>query len=140
MANRSVLQVFEYPGEGYSPLVFSHDWQTAILNWEVAADSNNLHEIERHNLSDEVFILWRGKGALVIKEEDGLKIVDAIPGTVYNVPMGTWHTVIGDQKSSWIIVENRDTHIDDTEMLQLSDDEIQLLRSQLPGWADGRKE
>ena len=104
MDKRSVLQVFEYTGEGYSPLVFSHDWQTAILNWEPAADATNLHEIERHIRSDEVFVLWRGKGAFVIMEEDGLRIVEAIPGTVYNVPMGTWHTVIGDRDhpgSSW---------------------------------------
>lgn len=138
MDKRSVLQVFEYTGEGYSPLVFSHDWQTAILNWEPAADATSLHEIERHVRSDEVFVLCRGKGAFVIMEEDGLRIVEAIPGTVYNVHMGTWHTVIGDRGSSWIIVENRDTHIHDTEMIPLTENELQLLRSQLPEWADGR--
>jgi hypothetical protein len=138
MDKRSVLEVYEYVGEGYSPLVLNHDWQTAILNWEPAADASNLNEIERHIQSDEVFVLWRGKGAIVIMEEDGLRMVEAIPGTVYNVPIGTWHTIIGDRGSSWIIVENRDTHLHDTELLPLTENEKQHLHSQLPEWADGR--
>jgi len=126
------LQTFEWSGVGYSPLVFSHDWQTAILNWE---PTDSIHEVERHNQSDEVFILWKGKAALIILEEDGLKIIEAEHGAVYNVLKGTWHTVLGNKESSWVIVENRDTHLYDTEMRNLSAHELGEFQAILPDWA-----
>ena len=120
----SALQVFEWKGEGYAPLVFSHDWMAAILNWEPAVEPDTIHEVERHNRSDEVFVLLRGKAALVIVEDGGVQVVEAVPGTIYKVTKGSWHTVIGDKESSWIIVENRDTHLHDTEMRPLTEIEM----------------
>ena len=32
------LEVHEWNEDGYQPLVFSHDWQVAILNWEPIFD------------------------------------------------------------------------------------------------------
>lgn len=135
MSNEMFLQVFSWDQEGYAPLVFSQGWQTAILNWEPGADFDAVYRVERHNLTDEVFILWRGSGALVIAEPEGIRVVDAEPGVIYNVTIGTWHTVIGTRKSSWIIVENKDTHLGDTEYRDLSKDELDNFMDQLPAWA-----
>jgi hypothetical protein len=49
-----------------------------------------------------------------------------------NVIMGSWHTVISTRESSWIIVENRDAHLDDTEMRPLTEAELQAFHEQLP--------
>jgi mannose-6-phosphate isomerase-like protein (cupin superfamily) len=140
MEKESALQIFEWAGEGYFPLVFSHDWQVALLNWEPVAAVSAIYEVERHNQSDEVFILWRGKAALVIAEQRELRIVEAIPGVVYNVPMGTWHTVVGNRESSWIIIENRNTHINDTEMRDMNAKELGDFHAILPPWAKASSE
>lgn len=136
MAQKEYLQTLHWEEQGYAPLVFSDGWQTAILNWEPGADVSAVYRVERHNLTDEVFVLWRGSGALVIAEPDGLRVVDAVPGVVYNVTIGTWHTVIGTRDSSWIIVENKDTHLHDTEYRDMSSDEIENFKNQLLGWID----
>lgn len=135
MSQKEYLQVLKYEEEGYAPLVFSQGWQTAILNWEPGADVDAVYRVERHNLTDEVFILWRGSGALVIAEPEGTRVVDAEPGVIYNVTIGTWHTVIGTRDSSWIIVENKDTHLGDTEYRDLRRAEMDSFKSQLPSWA-----
>lgn len=135
MPHNNQLQVLAWQEDGYAPLVISQGWQTAILNWEPGAEVTAVYRVERHNLTDEVFILWRGSGALVVAESDGLKVIDAVPGTVYNVTVGTWHTVIGTRDSSWIIVENKDTHLGDTEYRDLSEDEVAHFLGQLPLWA-----
>ena len=134
MAHEEYLQTLRWEEQGYAPLVFSQGWQTAILNWEPGAEVDAVYRVERHNLTDEVFVLWRGSGALVIAEPDGLRVVDAEPGVVYNVTIGTWHTVIGTRDSSWIIVENKDTHLHDTEYRDLSSEEMIRYKSLLPGW------
>ena len=135
MTTKECLQVLSWDQEGYAPLVFSQGWQTAILNWEPGADVDAVYRVERHNLTDEVFILWRGSGALVIAEPEGIRVVDAEPGVIYNVTIGTWHTVIGTRDSSWIIVENKDTHLGDTEYRDMSSDELEVFINQLPAWA-----
>ncbi len=135
MTQKEYLQVLPWNEEGYAPLVFSQGWQTAILNWEPGADVEAVYRVERHNLTDEVFILWRGSGALVIAEPEGLRVVDAEPGVIYNVTISTWHTVIGTRDSSWIIVENKDTHLGDTIYRDMTGDELKSFMRQLPGWA-----
>ena len=51
-----MLETYEWSGAGFEPLVFSENWQAALLNWEPLFDRKNLDEIERHNHTDEVFV------------------------------------------------------------------------------------
>jgi mannose-6-phosphate isomerase-like protein (cupin superfamily) len=128
------LQVHRHTGEGYLPLVFSAGWQTAVLNWEPPIDRANLGEIERHVQTDEVFVLWRGRAALFVWAENEIELVDMQPGAVYNVTAGTWHSLVATRDVSLVIVENRDTHISDTEIRRLDAQEIAQLTAQLPEW------
>lgn len=135
MTDQSVIEIFSYEKPGYQPLVFSNDWQVAILNWEPEAQASTITQLEKHSFTDEVFVLIRGTAAIASTTNDEIMIIEAIPGVVYNVKMGSWHTVIGLIGSSWIIVENRDTHKNDTEYRPLTDDELISFKAQLPEWA-----
>lgn len=128
------LEIHEWTGEGYKPKVLTPKWMTAILNWEPSCDLQNASEIEVHKNTDEVFVLWRGKGALYILEEEGIRIEDMKPGVIYNVPAGVWHGCLGSRDASWIIVENRDTHLYDTEVRKLDSEEIQMIHALAPIW------
>ena len=124
----------DWDGEGYLPLVFFGDWQVAALNWEPIFDPSNLGEIERHNETDEVFVLWRGRGMLLITTGAGIETVDMEPGVIYNVRRGTWHTLVATRDASWIIVETRDTHLHDTEIRQMCEHELRGFEARLPEW------
>ena len=128
------LEISTWDQESYKPLVFSQGWQVAILNWDPYAEADAVEKVERHVLTDEVFVLLKGSGALVIAAPDGLRVVDVIQDTIYDVTIGTWHTVIGSRDSSWLIVENKDTHLGDTEYRPLSDQELESFWSQIPDW------
>ncbi|MFW5714335.1 MAG: hypothetical protein ACOCYU_06670 [Brevefilum sp.] len=130
------LEIFNWSQEGYAPLVFSQGWQVAILNWDPGAEASAVNRVERHVLTDEVFVLVEGSAALVIAAPDGIYVVDAVPGTIYNVIKGAWHTVIGSRDSSWLIVENKDTHLGDTEYRPLDEKEMQEFYAQLPNWVE----
>ena len=65
------LEVLSWADTGYRPLVFSDGWQVALLNWEPIFDLANVGEIERHNHTDEVFVLVRGRAALFVVTPDG---------------------------------------------------------------------
>lgn len=98
-------------------------------------DPDRLSEIERHARTDEVFMLWRGRAALLIRVGAELRVVDMQPGVVYNVRAGAWHSLAGTRDASLVIVEDRDTHLQDTEILALDPAERLRVLAQLPAWA-----
>lgn len=124
----------EWSDQGYQPLVFSHDWQVALLNWEPQFDLQSLGEIERHNNTDEVFVLLHGRGLLFVAGDGEVVVQDMVPGVIYNVRKGAWHNLLSTRDASWIIVENRDTHVHDCEFRQLSQREREQLFANLPEW------
>lgn len=129
------LQVERHDGVGYLPLVFSDGWQAAILNWEPPIDLAYMGEIERHARTDEVFVLWRGRAALFVSTGQQIMLTDLEPGVVYNVTRGTWHNLVASKDVSLLIVENRDTHLNDTQIRPLDDSERVQILAQLPDWA-----
>jgi hypothetical protein len=128
------LEIHEWNEDGYKPLVFSHDWQAAILNWEPVFDPEGIGDVERHNQTDEVFVLTRGRAVLFTIDGIGMQVVEMQIGVIYNVRKGVWHSLISTRDASWIIVEDRDTHLGDCEFRQLSAEELSHLRANLPNW------
>lgn len=129
------LEIFRWDEVGYRPLVYSAGWQVALLNWEPPFDDlARLGEIERHNQSDEVFVLLKGRSVLFTLADDGLTTVDMAPGVVYNVTAGSWHNLIATRDATWLIVENRETDLHDVEFRQMTAEEKQNLLGQLPAW------
>lgn len=128
------LEIHEWSGIGYSPLVFSHDWMVSLLNWEEIFDLKNVGQIERHNHTDEVFILVRGKAVIFTIDEAGMQVKEMIAGLLYNVRQGVWHNLLSTHDAVFVIVENRDTHLHDCEFRQLGELEMKFLRMRLPTW------
>lgn len=132
-------EVFHWSDQGYSPLVFSHDWQVALLNWEPIFDLDKMGEIERHNQSDEVFVLIKGKAVLFTLTLEGTFVSNMTPGAVYNVTKGSWHNLISTRDATWVIVENRGTHLADTEIRRLTLEEKTSIQNNLPEWVSSEK-
>lgn len=131
-----MLESYDWREQGYKPLVFANGWQVALLNWEPPFDRAQLTEIERHNQTDEVFVLLRGQAVLFTLPDGGaLTAVELTPGVVYNVPQGVWHNVIATRDVAFIIVEDRDTHLHDTEIRPMTAAEFDALDALLPEWA-----
>jgi len=124
----STIKIYRWEQEGYKPLVYSDGWQVALLNWEPLFDRENLDEIERHNQTDEVFVLLRGWSVLFVRPESGtLEAIDMEPGVIYNVPKGVWHNLVASRDVAFLIVENKNTHLNDTEIRPIEVGELELL-------------
>jgi hypothetical protein len=129
------LEILHWNEVGYQPLVLSNDWQVALLNWEPIFDMDQAGEVERHNQTDEVFVLLKGNALIFTVDYQGLQTEDMKPGTVYNVRKGVWHNLISTRDASWIIVENRDTHLHDCEFRKLDPQELTRVKTNFPAWA-----
>ncbi len=137
MADQPTLHLVEtlnWEGVGFRPLVTCGDWTVALMNWEHRFDPTGIGDIERHNETDEVFVLTKGHSVLFIANENGIQAYDMLPGIVYNVTRSTWHSVIGTHQTTWLIVESKNTTKFNTDHRALTEDELIALKKQFPDW------
>jgi hypothetical protein len=135
--DESLLEVREYTDAGYRPLVDYEAWRVAILNYDDELLPQNITRIQRHDETDEVFVLLRGRCILFIGEgEESVTAVfaqDMEPLKIYNVKRGVWHTHTLSEDAMVLIIENKDTTYDNSPFCPL--DEAQ--RRQLVGLTRG---
>ncbi len=138
-----LLEVLEYKEEGYSPVVDYCSWRVAVLNYSDRLLPQNLSAMQRHNETDEVFILLRGRCILFVGEGDqdisDIWGVDMQPLKIYNVRKSTWHTHTLDRDAMVLIVENRDTTYDNSPFCPLTSPQQQIIMQQTADlWNEGK--
>jgi len=131
------LDIFYFQGSGFKPLVISSGWQVSQLNDCEALHSDTVDRIERHDGTDEVFLLVRGNATLVTATKQAgqhqFELVQMEQGVTYNIPSGTWHTIITTPRMQVMIVEKDHTHEHDVTYCVLTDSERAALRAKLEG-------
>ena len=115
--SKNELDVLEYAGDGYSRVVNGAKWTIAALNYAARFDELNITELERHNLTDETFVLLCGEATLLVGED--ARRVKMEPLKFYNVRAGAWHNITVTPGTRVLVAENADTSKDNTEYLDI---------------------
>ena len=119
-----LLEIREFKGPGYEPVIDFGTWRVAILNYLDEIEPERIDFMERHNETDEVFVMVKGQGILFLGEGDsGIeKIHPQVmqSGKIYNVKKSIWHTVVLSRDGSVLIVENRDTSRENSDYSMLN--------------------
>ena len=102
-------EVFEYNGEGYDRTMNFGEWRVAFLNYAERFDK--IDKLERHMLTDEVFVLLCGSATLYTDTES----MKMKPCHVYNIPCGIWHHVVVSEDALVMVAENQNTSKANTE-------------------------
>lgn len=120
----SLLEIHTYTGDGYRPIIDYGDWRVAILRYHPELEPQAINTMQRHDETDEVFVLLSGRCILFLGEGDdqiaAIHAVDLQPLRAYNVKKGAWHTHTLDQDATVLIIENRDTGDRNSPTLQLT--------------------
>jgi mannose-6-phosphate isomerase-like protein (cupin superfamily) len=111
--DEKLLEIREYTDPGYRPVIDFETWRVAILNYLDEIHPGRIDSVERHNETDEVFVMLKGQGILFLGEGE-VQVERIYPqvmesGKIYNVKRGVWHTVVLSRDGSVLIVENRNT-------------------------------
>jgi ureidoglycolate hydrolase len=129
--DEKLVETCTYTGSGFKPLVFFDSWRVAVLNYIDELEPANIHRVERHPGTDEVFVLMRGEGILFVgggeMEVKTLKAQAMEPGMIYNVKPRTWHTVVLSRDASVLIVENADTGEHNSQFCELRPEQRQFI-------------
>jgi mannose-6-phosphate isomerase-like protein (cupin superfamily) len=114
--DKQSVEIFSHDAPGYKPLVYYEGWRVALLNYDRDKFSReHLSYLERHNNTDEVFILLKGSCTLYIGNgvsKNDIGTVEALKmesGKLYNIKKGVWHNLSGSADMSLAIIENAET-------------------------------
>lgn len=137
----SLLEIHETQNPGFHPLVDSDQWRVALLNFEPALSPERLSEFQRHNETDEVFVLLSGRCILFLGEgEDAVTQVFALdlePFKLYNVCRRAWHTHALSADAKVLIVENRNTSRTNSPRIKITlEQHAEILRLTRQVWKE----
>ncbi|MHB8127739.1 MAG: hypothetical protein ACYDEX_01885 [Mobilitalea sp.] len=108
-------------------------WRVAILRYCEELEIQNLKTMQKHNESDEVFILLNGNCTLFVGGKgESINDIDAIamePLQLFNVKQGVWHTHTLDKDATVLIVENQDTSDYNSPTENLDEEQIKQLNN-----------
>jgi hypothetical protein len=126
------IEVTHFTGEGFKPLVDYGEWRVAVLRFINELLPERIDCMDAHQETDEVFILVEGNCVLFTGEvvEGEIREISALkmePHKIYNVKRGVFHTHSLSKDAHVIIVENRDTTVDNTERVYLKEDQRKVI-------------
>jgi len=122
------IEQFKYENEGLIRVFENEKWMVGIKNWKSANDITNINCLERHNKTDELFVLLAGKCVLLFANEvEGelvIETVDMEPMMVYNIPSTLWHNTVTMKETKLILVEDSATDMENSDVVMLSEPQI----------------
>ena len=104
-----MIRIGVHTAGGFKVMVESGEWKVGMLRYNERF--SRLGEMERHLLTDEVFVMISGNATLHTENER----IEMEQGVVYTVPACVWHHIVVSEDASVIVVENRNTSIENTE-------------------------
>jgi ureidoglycolate hydrolase len=136
--NDKLLEIKEFTTEGYMPLIHYEKWRVAVLRYCDELLPENITKLQRHDLTDEIFVLLAGHCTLFLA--DGTDSISEIyvqsleSLKIYNVKRGVWHSHTLSPDTTVLIIENDDTCDGNSPECKLSS----LQRQQLIHLVGGR--
>jgi len=140
-----LIEVRELVGKGYQPCIDYGEWRVAFLSHISELDAERIDSMERHNQTDEVFLLLEGRCILLLGEGNpGIETIhalDMIPNTLYNIKKGVYHTHTLSKDALVLIVENKDTGPMNSDQIPIrKKQQGELIRMVQSLWASDRPE
>jgi ureidoglycolate hydrolase len=126
------IEVKEFSGEGMSRVYENSKWTVGIKNWKPANDITGIDCLERHNETDELFVLLAGRCTLVYaNEKDGdldIAAVEMEPLKVYNIPASLWHNTVTQKDTKMALIEDSSTGMNNSDVLALKPEQMAAVR------------
>jgi ureidoglycolate hydrolase len=127
------INYLEFSGEGMKRVYENEKWMMGIKNYKPANNIANINCIERHNQTDELFILLNGNCVLVYaNQENDIYKFDAIKmekNRVYNIPKSLWHNTITQSNTKMALIEDSSTGMNNSDILNLNAAQTKALKA-----------
>jgi ureidoglycolate hydrolase len=127
------IENFAFTGEGMTRVYENSKWMVGIKNWKPSNDITGIDCLERHNKSDELFVLLEGSCSLIYanQTDEGL-VLNVVPmekNRVYNIPQSLWHNTVTKKSTKMILIEDSSTSGDNSDILTLDENQVKEIQN-----------
>ncbi|GAB2572322.1 cupin domain-containing protein [Gracilibacillus alcaliphilus] len=130
-----LIKQYVFEDEGMKKVYENNQWMVGIKNWKLANDINGFTNLEKHNETDELFVLLSGECTLVSGEQLNNQwkfgSVYMESNKVYNIPKGVWHNTITSKDTKLVLIEKPDTSMENSEIIELDKEEINTIKEMI---------
>ncbi|WP_246578085.1 hypothetical protein [Clostridium frigoris] len=129
--DKRLIEIKEYQGDGYKPLIDFETWRVAVLKYCDELLPAKISKLQKHEESDEVFVLLQGSCTLFIA--DGKEDLGTIYQQhmellkLYNIKKSTWHSHTLSKDAVVLIVENVNTCLINSPEIVLNEIEKKMI-------------
>lgn len=127
------IQKLSFEGEGMTRVFENEKWMVGIKNWKPTNDITGIDCLERHNQTDELFVLMVGRCTLLYaNEKEGcikMGAVEMEPMCVYNIPATLWHNTITQKDTKMVLIEDSSTRMDNSDILDLTPEQVAQIKT-----------
>jgi hypothetical protein len=120
-----------FEGEGMARVFENEKWMVGVKNWKPANDLAAIDCLERHNGTDELFVLLAGSCTILFANEVAGRLVieaERMRGLrVYKVPRSLWHNTVTSADAKLVLIEDSSTSSENSDVMKL--DEAQRARA-----------
>ena len=103
------ITISRFDGQDFQIATQFEGWKIGLLRYSDRFSSYG--QMERHLLTDEVFVLLEGSADLYVEDQR----IPMEKSTVYNVKKGAWHHIVVSRDATVLVVENSSTSKENTE-------------------------
>ena len=104
---------------GFCTVVMADGFKCAYITHSPDYSFGSVTLMKRHNLTDEVFVLLKGKVVMLTISNGGFIETSLEEGTAFTVEKGTYHYLAVSNDASVFVCERADTGADNTDCLTL---------------------
>ena len=119
-----MVEILEHNEKCFKRLVEFGAWTTAMLNDSPMYTPEGVSYLQKHNETDEVFILLQGECTLFSagrgERPEEISALRMEPLKFYNIKAGTWHTHVLAPDTKVVVVENSNTCLDNSPISDLT--------------------
>ena len=132
---KNLIEIGEYFGVGFQPVLDFEGWRVAMKRYAENTHPSKFHSVDRHNETNEVFILTKGQAELLLMEGgDRPTTFHLIPmelNVAYSVQQSAWHHVFMSEDAHIIVFERSNTSRENSDHFELDGETIAAIRAQV---------
>lgn len=104
---------------GFDIAFKNENFKCAFIKHSSAYSFGKVHEMKRHNKTDEIFVLLKGRAVMLTMEAGKFFETELAEDTAYSVQKGTWHYLALSEDAEAFVTENADTDAGNTDVKEL---------------------
>jgi hypothetical protein len=132
---QQLVEIGKYFGVGFQPVLDFEGWRVAMKRYNESTHPSKFHSVDRHNETNEVFILTEGKADMLLMEGDAkptqFHLFPMELNVAYSVQKGAWHHVFMSEDAHIIVFERSNTSRENSDLFELDAETIAAIRSRV---------